>query len=164
MKTNTSLKGKWGTVGAPPKAVKFPRGKFTIKKLFALNQGVCELTLRKRIDAAVAAGTITQLKETVRQDGVGRPNFLFQVNGSVKEFNKAASVGRSAVKATRKTRKVVTETVTTTPVAEVVPTPVPVATPVPATSTPVVNVVTPAPVVDDVTEGSEVPAAFAGSV
>jgi len=161
MKTNTSRKGNWGKVGAPPKAVAFPRGKFTIKKLVTLNKGVCELTLRKRIDAGVEAGTITQLKETVRQDGVGRPNFLFTVNGSVADLNKAgrptakARPAAKTAKAVRKPRKAKV----VTPVATVVPTPIPVATPVPTSPTPEPVAVT---VVDDVKEGSEVPAAFTG--
>jgi hypothetical protein len=54
MKNKTkSQKGTWGHVGAPLKPVKFPTGSFTIDRVVALNADVCELTVRKRVTAAI---------------------------------------------------------------------------------------------------------------
>ena len=90
-----SQKGKRnGQVGAPPKDVKFPRGKFIVDKAEALNPDVCELTVRKRVMAAVKGFYFTGTGDKKRKvivpktlkivgkvpqpDGkVGRPAFLF---------------------------------------------------------------------------------------
>lgn len=126
MKTKTSatsLKGQWGKVGAPPKTITFPRGKFTLKEIFAANKGACELTIRKRVDAYVLGfyvvngkkitvpKAIVQLDETSKQDGVGRPNFLFRVKpGQLSTVNAPIGV---KVKARRKTRKAPMAIITT---------------------------------------------------
>jgi hypothetical protein len=139
--TSTSQKGKWGKVGAPPKQITFPEGRFTLKQVFAANKSVCELTVRKRVEALVDAGKVVKLASTEKQDGVGRPNFVYRVKPS----------SLNVVNGVKPTRKTKTKTVTTT-VATVTP-PVPVVTPVPATS-PVVDPVVPAVV--DVAEPAAV--------
>jgi hypothetical protein len=84
-----SQKGKWGKVGAPPKAIKYPRGSYTIKQLVELNPQVCELTLRNTVTNAVRGFkmvdgakvnvevTIVKLPKNASKETVGRPNFRF---------------------------------------------------------------------------------------
>jgi hypothetical protein len=158
-----SQKGTKGSVGAPRKPIvglttKPISGRFTIARLVELNSpGICELTIRKTVEAHVegkyrnqngkvtgkATPRLKMLKETMKQDGVGRPNFVYTI------------LGRKAVKVTRKTKTVTVaspETVSA-PVVTIPETPVIVPEP-----TPVVAVEVPAPVETPVTEGSEIPA------
>lgn len=75
-----SMKGKWGIVGAPPKHIKFPKTKFSMARLFEMNSAVCELTIRERVKARIAAREIE--KQPVRKQpkhGVGRPSDIFLV-------------------------------------------------------------------------------------
>lgn len=72
------MKGKKGTVGAPEKAIKYPRSRFTIARLVELNPLVCELTLRNRLKKEIVAGTILQGEKIKQPSGaVGRPKFSF---------------------------------------------------------------------------------------
>lgn len=84
MNKTTSQKGTWGHVGAPPKTVKYPRTRFTVERAVALNEGVCELTIRKRIKADVTAGKLVTLP-VIKQPkkAVGRPKFCFQLKSLV---------------------------------------------------------------------------------
>ena len=77
-----SLKGKWGNVGAPPKTVNWPRTSFTMAALFSRNSkggnAQCELSLRNKVDAGVANGTILALLPKKQPGGkVGRPKSMF---------------------------------------------------------------------------------------
>ena len=131
---NTSQKGKWGHVGAPPKNVKYPRTRFTVAKAVTLNEGVCELTIRKRIKADVKAGKLVTLP-VIKQAGgaVGRPKSAFQLKelattrkpATTNTPRKTATV---VTVATNKSAPVVPVTNVTTPVvtAPVVTTPMPV--------------------------------------
>lgn len=136
MKTK-SLKGKWGHVGAPPKNVKYPRTRFTVERAVALNEGVCELTIRKRIKADVKAGKLVTLPVIPQAGGaVGRPKFAFQLK-ELATKNKPAKTTRTP----RKTATVVT-VAPQTPTAPVTPTPAvttPVATAPTVPTTPTVN-------------------------
>ena len=141
----TSQKGKWGHVGAPPKTVKYPRSRFTVERAVALNSGVCELTIRKRIKADVKAGTLVTLP-VIKQPkkAVGRPKFCFQLKALVGKAKPVKLTKTPRVTAKPKTATVVT-VATNTPTAPTPPpvtnatTPVATAPEVPAT------VVTPAP-------------------
>jgi len=146
-KNRRSLKGKWGKVGAPPKATRFPRGAFTMESLFTLNKNQCELSLRNKVDAKLADGSLIALKARKQAGGkVGRPKAVFVLKDN---FNKDKHE-RADVKAkTPKTRTVVT--VSPTPVAPTAP-PVPEATPVAASSVATVEPpVETAPVAPEVT-------------
>jgi hypothetical protein len=82
IKQRRSLKGKWGKVGAPPKAIKFPRGAFTMESLFNMNgteKGVnCELTIRNKVADRLDDGSLIQLKARKQAGGaVGRPKAVF---------------------------------------------------------------------------------------
>ena len=61
-KQRRSLKGKWGKVGAPPKATKFPKGAFTMETLVNLNKNQCKLSLYNKVDVKLADGTLIALK------------------------------------------------------------------------------------------------------
>jgi len=77
-KKKKSLKGEWGKVGAPPKAVNWPTTPFTSALLFCRNPKQCELGLRNKIKRGIAAGTILALA-TKKQPGgsVGRPKSVY---------------------------------------------------------------------------------------
>jgi len=154
-----SQKGTYGKVGAPPKDVKIPAGSFTMKRAIKLNKGrVCELTVRKRVNAAINGFYFTgtgknkkkvsvpvthKLGEPIPQPkgGVGRPEFRIV---SVDNTKVTKPVVRKVKKpAVAKSTPVVT---VTAPVAVATPAPV-VSTPqvtTPAVETPA-SVVTPAP-------------------
>ena len=127
---NTSQKGKWGKVGAPPKAIKYPKTKFTVARLVESNANVCELTIRTRIKNDVAAGVLVKVGDVKQpKSGVGRPKASF----ILKEL--AANLAPVVAK-TKKVKKVKAEKtvapVTAPVVAEVTapvvePTPAPVA-------------------------------------
>lgn len=136
---NKSQKGKWGHVGAPPKTVKYPRTKFTVERAVALNVGVCELTIRKRIKADVKAGTLAVLP-VIKQPkkAVGRPQFCFQLKAFVGTVK--------AVKVTKPKAKAKVATVVT------------VATTKPAPAKPVTNVTTPVVTAPEVPATVVVPA------
>jgi hypothetical protein len=142
-KNRKSLKGKWGRVGAPPKATKFPRGAFTMESLFNMNKNQCELSLRNKVDDKLADGSLIALKTRKQKGGkVGRPKAVFVLK---ENFDKDKHEKADAKAKTPKTRTVVT--VSATPVAPTTP-PVPEATPVAATSAAVVppaEVVAPTP-------------------
>src|SRR3954466_838284 len=80
-KTSTgrrSQKGTWGKVGAPPKSTSYPRGSFTMATLFGRNKNQCELSIRNKVDAMLAAGELVQLKSRRQAHGaVGRPKAVF---------------------------------------------------------------------------------------
>lgn len=161
-----SQKGTKGSVGAPRKPIvglttKPISGRFTIARLVELNSpGICELTIRKTVEAHVegkyrnqngkvtgkATPRLKMLRETMKQDGVGRPNFVYTI------------LGRGVKASTKTPRKTKTVTVAapetvSAPVVTIPETPVIVPEP-----TPIVAVEVPAPVETPVTEGSEIPA------
>jgi len=141
-KNRRSLRGKWGKVGAPPKATRFPRGAFTMESLFTLNKNQCQLSLRNKVDAKLADGSLIALKPRKQAGGkVGRPKAVFVLKDN---FNKDKHEKADVKAKTPKTRTVVT--VSPSPVAPTTP-PVPEATPVAATSVvvPVATVVPPTP-------------------
>ena len=73
-----SMKGKWGHVGAPPKKTSWPNRQFTMATLFSRNKNQCELSLRNKVDAGVANGTILALLPKKQPGGaVGRPKSVF---------------------------------------------------------------------------------------
>lgn len=73
-----SMKGKWGKVGAPPKTTKFPKGVFTIESIHNRNKNQCKLSIRKKVEAAVDAGTLVRLKTRKQAHGaVGRPSAAY---------------------------------------------------------------------------------------
>ena len=135
---NTSQKGKWGHVGAPPKNVKYPRTRFTVERAVALNEGVCELTIRKRIKADVKAGKLVTLPVIPQAGGaVGRPKFAFQL--------KELATKNKPAKTTRTPRKTATVATVTTPAPVTTPVTTPAVTTPVATApvTPVTPVTTP---------------------
>jgi len=103
-----SLRGKWGKAGAPPKAVKYPRGGFTIGMAIALNPHVCPLTIRTNVDKSIAGKTLVKLSDTTETGKVGRPSFRYMTKA-------AYDATRNAAK-NLKVRKVATPVVATTPV------------------------------------------------
>lgn len=73
-----SLRGKWGKVGAPPKSVKWPKGKFTMDRLFELNKNQCKLTLRHKVVKMVENKELTALEPQKQPNGAaGRPKSVF---------------------------------------------------------------------------------------
>ena len=77
-KNRESLKGKWNKIGAPPKKVHWPYGKFTREQLFARNPDQCELTLiikvKKAVGPANGQGEIVELTPLKQPNGsVGAP-------------------------------------------------------------------------------------------
>jgi hypothetical protein len=73
---------KTKSVGRPAAEIKYPRGIFTMKELFALNRcgsdtGVCKLTVIKHVDAEVQAKFLTLLKDRVMTGKVGKPAHRF---------------------------------------------------------------------------------------
>jgi hypothetical protein len=129
-----SMKGRWGKVGAPPKATKFPRGAFTMESLFNMNKNQCELSLRNKVDAKLADGSLIALKARKQAGGkVGRPKaaFVLKDNFDASKHEKADAKVKTPKPA--KTRTVVT--VSPTPVSPTAP-PVPEATTVAVTVVP----------------------------
>lgn len=144
MKNKTkSQKGTWGHVGAPPKPVKYPRTKFTVERAVALNEGVCELTIRKRIKADVEAGKLVTLP-VIKQPkkAVGRPKFCFQLTELA-----GKTTPTKLTKTPRVTKPKTATVVTVSPAtpAPTVATPTAVTTPVAVTPEVPATVVTPAP-------------------
>lgn len=127
-----SMKGKKGTVGAPEKSVKFPAGNFTIARAVSMNAGVCELTIRNRIKAAVKSGVLA-VGDVIPQPkkAVGRPKFTYHLTG------KTATV---KAKAPRKAKTVTVANVTNEPTVAPVTVPAPTVTPVVDTEVPVATV------------------------
>lgn len=95
---------KTGNVGRPAYVLNFPRGKFNTAKAFDANAGVCKLTVRQGIDKAVAAGTLTKLKEVKTTGKAGRPSFLFistaQLTAASANLSKAKSKAKTVAPAT----------------------------------------------------------------
>ena len=128
-KNRRSLKGKWGKVGAPPKATRFPRGAFTMESLFNMNKNQCELSLRNKVDDKLADGSLIALKARKQAGGkVGRPKAVFVLKDN---YDNAKHDKADVKPKATKTRTVIT--VSPTPVAPTAP-PVPEATPVATSS------------------------------
>lgn len=128
-KSRKSMKGKWGRVGAPPKSTSFPKGAFTMETLFGRNKNQCELSLRTKVDAGLAAGEIIALKTRKQAGGkVGRPKAVFVLK---ENFNKEKHERADAKAKTPKTRTVIS--VSPSPVTPTAP-PIPTATVVPVTA------------------------------
>jgi hypothetical protein len=149
-----SMKGKWGNVGAPPKSVKWPKGPFTMAKLFNQNSkggnGQCELSLRTKVADGVADGSILTLM-TKKQPGgaVGRPKSVF-----VRKENFIPSKHELAPKTISKLNR----TVSVTPApAAVAPTQVAV----PASPAPIEAPASPAPVIVEAPAVLDVPPVIA---
>lgn len=140
MKNAKSLKGKWGNVGAPPKAIKLPTVAFTVARAIALNPNVCELTVRKYVAKCLKAGVLKK-GEPIPQPkgGVGRPKFRFEPTGKALPV-KLAKVPK-APKATKTVKAKTTKAPASTPVVSVTTSaPVPVETTPVAATTPVETV------------------------
>lgn len=135
-KTHKSLKGKWGRIGAPPKPMKFPNRPFVMATLFSLNKNLCELTIRKNVDKALADGTLVELTPVPQKGGaVGRPKSCFVLKS---KFDASKMTLRPA-----KTVTTPVATVVPAPVADDAPAPVPVVKTVTETAS-----ATPEPVVE----------------
>jgi hypothetical protein len=126
--TRRSFKGKWGKVGAPPKSFIIPKGKFTMKEIFAANADSCELTIRTKVNAMLESGKLAPGKPVPQpNNSVGRPQTTFR-----RVYGKQA-----VVKKTRKARKARTVAVAAT---VEVPTTPPVVTVEAVNNVPVVSV------------------------
>jgi len=163
-KARKSLKGKWGHIGAPPKPMRFPGRPFIMAALFALNKGLCELTVRKNVDKAIETGLLVELTPLPQKGGaVGRPKSRFVLKS---KFNAAKMTLRPAKTVTTPVATV-TSTPTPAPVVTPPPAPVvetvtettPVAVPAPETPAPVIETPAPAPIVETPAPVAEVPAA-----
>ncbi len=122
-----SQRGKWGHLGAPPKATKWPSYAFTMAQLFRNNStgpnAQCQLSLRNKVTEDLTNGSLIELAAIKQpKHAAGRPKSRF--------------VRKEHYDAKRMTLKV-QKTVTTTTVYNVVP-----ATPVTA---PVITNVSPEP-------------------
>ena len=148
-----SQKGKWGHIGAPPKAVRWPNRPFTMETLFARNSNgknkQCELSLRNKVDAGVADGTILELKAKKQPHGaVGRPKsvFVLKVNyvaSKMELADKTAKGKKTPRKATVATVAVASPAPATSPAAAepvtAQPAPAPASAPAPVETTPPVT-------------------------
>ena len=81
-KNRESLKGKWNKIGAPPKKVHWPIGKFNRERLFARNPDQCPLTLINKVNAAIGPvngqGEIFELVPKKQPNGsVGAPKCIY---------------------------------------------------------------------------------------
>ena len=133
-KTRRSMKGKWGKVGAPPKATNFPNGAFTMATLFGRNKNQCELSLRNKVDDKLADGSLIALKSRKQAGGkVGRPKAVFVLKANFDASKHEKADAKVKTPKPTKTRTVVTVTAQVAPTAP----PVPEGTPVAATSAPV---------------------------
>jgi hypothetical protein len=140
-KSRKSLKGKWNHIGAPPKSTKWPTRPFTMEQLFERNSkganGQCELSLRNKVDARIAAGELIELKSKKQPHGaVGRPKavFVLATKFDASKMEKADKKAKTP-KATKKSTVAVTA-----------PTPATAPAPVaPVTATPVASSAAPAP-------------------
>lgn len=157
-KTNTgrkSQKGKWGNVGAPPKTTKWPTAPFSTATLFARNSkganAQCELSLRTKLDARIADGSVIALvTKKQKGGGVGRPKsmFILAAKFNAKKHTKAGATPTPKVRKTRTTVAVSTvATPATAPVVIVTSAPQTVAATIepptaPETSAPVETVAT----------------------
>lgn len=115
-----SLKGKRGNqVGAPPKAFRINSTPFTMASAFNTNKNQCHLSVRKKIDALLAAGSIIQLASRKQaKGGVGRPMAVF-IKAENYDATKHVKLGRTAPAKTAHTVAVPTDA----PVTEPTPTP-----------------------------------------
>jgi len=121
-----SLRGLKGTVGAPPKTIKFPRGAFTIASVVSLNSHVCELTVRNKIEAGVASKELVRLSENLETKKVGRPSFRYMTKANasaIKSARKTVKARKSAPTAVLAPATIAPEVSVeiTAPVAEVAP-------------------------------------------
>jgi hypothetical protein len=121
-KIKNSMKGKWGTVGAPPRPVEFPSGPFVLSDVFDAmgsdrkrNKTACRLTIRTDKDRYIAAGYMKQLANRPQPNGgVGRPAEVFELTkrGAKHQTKLLAKLAGTAVShnksATRRTRKATT--------------------------------------------------------
>lgn len=122
-------------VGRPKAEIKYPRGIFTVDSLYELNRGprgrgkrakICKLTVRKHIEAQVAAGFLTQV-ENLKTGNPGQPAAQF-IRTAVKAGLEAARAARAA----REAGSTPTETpVVEVPLTETAPAPVAVEAPAP---------------------------------
>jgi hypothetical protein len=143
-RSRRSQKGKWGHIGAPPKNTKWPNRPFTMATLFKRNSHQCELSLRNKVDAGVAAGEILALQPKKQPHGnVGRPKSVFVLKAN---YDKATMTLADAKTKTPKTRKA--KTTAAAPATVAVAPATPAAAPVvaaPVTATPASVSDTPAP-------------------
>lgn len=136
-----SMKGKMnGQAGAPEKAVRYPRGNFTVNSAIKLNAGhVCGLTVRNRITDDLKAKKLVRAPEDRKQPGgaVGRPQRVYILAELLKaKATKTAPKTSTPTAAVtpRKPRTVKANTVILAPVVAITPTvSVPVEVPAPVT-------------------------------
>ncbi len=148
MKTNKgrkSQKGKWGSVGAPPKKTSWPVGPFSTAILFKRNSkganAQCELSLRTKLDVRLANGEVIELKAKKQKGGaVGRPKsmFILATKFNVKKHVKVGAIVTPKTRKARVTAVVVADVAApaVAPVVNVISTTAPVADTVPATIEP----------------------------
>jgi hypothetical protein len=103
-KMKKSMRGKWGKVGAPIKAVQYPRSCFTIASVVKLNKGdVCDLTIRNRIKSDIKRGKLVRVGTLPQPKGQsGRPQLTFILKELATKL-KPAKTTLSSVKATQVT-------------------------------------------------------------
>lgn len=163
-KSRKSLKGKWNHIGAPPKSTKWPTRPFTMEQLFERNSkganGQCELSLRNKVDARIAAGELIELKSKKQPHGaVGRPKavFVLATKFDASKMEKADKKAKTPKATKKSTVAVVTPAPATAPAPAAPVTATPVASsaapapettpaaPAPAVSAPVASEAAPAP-------------------
>lgn len=126
-KSNKNVKATKGQPGAPKKAVKYPRGNFTVASAIKFNaKTACGLTVRNRITEDVENGLLVENGKRPQAGGaVGRPSTLYilaTLAKTVKAKTKAPKAP-TAIKAPRKTKAA---SVTLAPVLVVEPAQAPV--------------------------------------
>ena len=133
-KSNKNVKATKGQPGAPKKAVKYPRGNFTVASAIKFNvKTACGLTVRNRITEDVENGLLVENGKRPQAGGaVGRPSTLY-ILATLAKTVKAKTKAPKAPTAIMSPRKTKAASVTLAPVVNVVP-----ASPAPA---PVTNVV-----------------------
>jgi len=150
-KSKKNVKATKGQPGAPKKAVRYPRGNFTVTGAIKFNAKVaCGLTVRNRITEDVSAGLLVENGLRPQPNGnVGRPSTLYILASLAKNVKAKAKSPKSpqAIKAPRKTKPA---KVTLAPVMDVTP-----AVPAPAPVTPVAPVIETAPVAETAPENGE---------
>jgi hypothetical protein len=159
MRKQSSLKGKWGHIGAPPKKTRWPNKPFTMATLFERNPHQCELSLRNKVEAELKAKNLVALQPKKQANhAVGRPKsvFVLKANYNAKKMTALGAVKATKVRVKRtKTVDVAPAIAATAPINPATPTAAPVtAAPVestapaaPAPVEPVVESAAPAPTV-----------------
>jgi len=144
-------KGKWGKIGAPPKAVNWPDRPFTMATLVSRNPKQCSLSLRNKTADRMEVGDILSLESKPQPGGkVGRPLSVYVLKEhydpatmilAVAGVKKPKTDKPTTPKKVKKVKKV--KKITVTEVEVITPTPA-VAPTVPVTETVMVEEAVPA--------------------